>query len=100
MDQRRRLQSVIASFAIEAERGDAAQLRVNQGYELSLGLPVSLSKPDQQLGNLALLLALSGGPSPFGPFCPKVNRRAPRPVRPDSFQLTQMSAFSSNLRIH
>ena len=60
MDQRRRLQRVIATLAIEAERGDAAKLGINQWYELSLGLPVPLSKPDQQLCNLALLRALPG----------------------------------------
>jgi hypothetical protein len=58
VDQRRRLQGMIASLAIEAERRDAAKLGVNQWYELSLGLPIPLSKPHQQLSNLALLRAL------------------------------------------
>ena len=58
MDQRGRLQRVIASLAIEAEGGEAVKLRVNQGYELSLGLPVPLPKPDQQLCNLAVLRGL------------------------------------------
>src|SRR5271156_4102826 len=81
MDQRRRLQGVIASLAIEAERGDAAKLGVNQGYQLSLGLPVPLSKPDQQLRNLALLRALPAVQLHLVPSAGKVNRRARRPVR-------------------
>ena len=60
MDQRCRLQGVIASLAMEADRGDAAKLGINQWYELSLGLPVTISKPDQQFCNLALLRALPG----------------------------------------
>ena len=52
MDQRRRLQGVIASLAIEADRGDAAKLGVNQWYELSLGLPVD--KRDYGIGTQIL----------------------------------------------